>query len=251
MEVSNMFNAKKVKDEIVQWIQNYFAENGKESMAVIGISGGKDSSIVAALCVEALGKERVFGVLLPQGEQYDIALAYQLVEHLGIPHTTMNIHSIIESLYHGLEEADLKLNHVVKTNTPSRIRMAFLYAVAASVGGRVANTCNLSEKWIGWSTKFGDAVGDFSPLSDITATEVVFIGDELRLPHNLLYKVPEDGLTGKTDEENFGFMYATLDRYLRTGVCEDPEIKAKIDKMHLATSHKTETMPYYKLSGGM
>jgi len=245
-----MFDAKKVKNDIVQWIRDYFEENGSDSKAVVGISGGKDSSIVAALCVEALGRERVVGVLLPQGEQYDIDFSYELVNHLEIPYTTMNIQPLVEPLYTGMLAApnlNLELNSVVTNNTPARIRMAVLYAVSASVGGRVANTCNLSEKWVGWSTKFGDAAGDFSPLSDLTSTEVVLVGEELGLPRNLLFKVPEDGLTGKSDEDNFGFMYAALDSYLRKGSYRYPDIQEKIDKMHAAAGHKIEPMPYFKL----
>jgi len=243
------FNAKKVKNQIVDWIQYWFKNNGPDCKAVIGISGGKDSSVVAALCVEALGVDRVLGVLMPQGEQHDISASYQLVDFLGIKYTEINIGETVKNLYEGITECrgtfTANLNKMAKTNTPARIRMTTLYAVAACVNGRVANTCNLSEDWVGYATKFGDGAGDFSPLMNLTVTEVKAIGKELGLPQNLIDKVPEDGLTGKTDEENFGFTYDVLDKYIRTEVCDDPVIKEKIDKMFTANLHKMRSMPSF------
>lgn len=244
-----MFDAKKVKNELIEWIREYFKNNGsEETKAVIGISGGKDSSVVAALCVEALGKDRVFGVLMPQGEQFDIDVSYALCKHLDIPYTVINIGKAVDEVLAGVAGAGLELTTVTTFNTPARIRMATLYAVSGSIGGRVANTCNLSEDWVGYATKFGDAAGDFSPLSNLTVTEVKAIGRELGLPSMFVDKVPIDGLCGKTDEDNLGFTYDTLDKYIRDGIEPDAETKAKIDRLHAMNLHKLNPMPSYKPS---
>ncbi len=240
-----MFNAEKVKNDCVRWIQNFFEENGKDCNAIVGISGGKDSSIVAALCVEALGRDRVIGVLMPCGEQHDIDCAKQLVSHLGIRHFTVNIKESLDAMLSALPE-DLVISTQARTNLPPRIRMATLYAVSQSCNGRVANTCNLSEDWVGYSTRYGDAAGDFSPLSHLTVAELKEIGTLLGLPQNLVEKVPIDGLCGKTDEENLGFTYAVLDKYIRTGICEDEAIRELIDKKHRANLFKLELMPSFK-----
>ncbi len=240
-----MFDAMKVKTDCVEWIRAFFEENGKDCNAVVGISGGKDSSIAAALCVEALGKDRVIGVLMPQGEQHDIDMAYLLVNHLGIKYYVVNIKNTVDSILAAMPK-DLPLSVQAKTNLPPRIRMSTLYAVSQSVNGRVANTCNLSEDWVGYSTRYGDAAGDFSPMSHLTVTEVKEIGYLLGLPKELVDKTPIDGLCGKTDEENLGFTYAELDVYIRTGVMEDPEKKALIDKKHAANLFKLQLMPSFK-----
>lgn len=242
-----MFNAKEVKEACVKWIKEWFDTNGKDCNAIIGISGGKDSSIVAALCVEALGKDRVIGVLMPNGEQADISDAVALVEHLGIKRYVINIEDATNALLYQLNYGTgLKTTEQTVVNLPPRIRMATLYAVSQSCNGRVANTCNLSEDWIGYSTRYGDSVGDFSPLSRLTVSEVKAIGYELGLPKELIEKVPSDGLCGKTDEDNFGFTYELLDKYIRTGVCEDTAIKEKIDAMHNKNLFKLELMPVFE-----
>jgi NAD+ synthase len=236
-------------ENVVAWIRNYFEENGKGCKAVIGISGGTDSSVVAALLVKALGKENVIGVLMPNGDQHDIDVSRSLVELLGIKHHEINIKGPVDALREEFK-AKLALDpndyDVYKTNTPARIRMATLYGISAIYGGRVANTCNLSEDYVGYSTKFGDAAGDFSPLSDFTKTEVRELGRELGLPARFVEKVPEDGMSGKSDEEKLGFTYEMLDKYIRTGVIEDEAIKAKIDRMHKLNLHKLQLMPSYK-----
>ena len=242
-----MFDAKKIKDECVKWIQDFFEENGKGCNAVVGISGGKDSSVAAALCVEALGKDRVVGVLMPCGEQHDIDCAQQLVEHLGIQNYTINIFDAVEALKKQVSQS-VEMNAQALTNLPPRIRMSTLYAVSQSVNGRVVNTCNLSEDWVGYSTRYGDAAGDFSPLCNLTVQEVKEIGALLGLPKNLVQKTPIDGLCGKTDEDNLGFTYAMLDKYIREGVIEDEEIKAKIDSMHERNLFKLQLMPSFKPS---
>lgn len=244
-----MFNAKTVKQQLIDWIEEYFENNATpETKAVVGISGGKDSSVVAALCVEALGKDRVIGVLMPKGEQFDIDVSRDLCATLGISNVEINIKDAVEALYHDISKTGLELNNIATFNTPARIRMTTLYAVSGIVGGRVANTCNLSEDWVGYATKFGDGAGDFSPLSGLTVTEVKAVGREMGLASKFVDKTPIDGLCGKTDEDNLGFTYALLDRYIREGVCEDAAIKEKIDRMHRLNIHKVTPMPVFKLS---
>jgi len=240
-----MFDAEKTKKKIIHWIREYFEKNGSDCCAVVGISGGKDSSTVAALCAQALGKERVYGVLMPQGEQHDIAYSRELVEILGIKRLEVNIKKSVDALLESIKESDLSLNRQAVINAPARIRMTTLYAVSAAVNGRVANTCNLSEDYIGYATKYGDGAGDFSPLSQLTVTEVKLIGKELSLPSKFIEKVPEDGLSGLSDEENIGFTYAVLDKYIREGVCEDAAVKEKIDKLHGLNLHKLSLMPFF------
>jgi NAD+ synthase len=242
-----MFEASKVKDDLVQWIRDFFAQNGEKCKAVVGISGGKDSSTVAALCALALGTDKVVGVLMPQGIQHDIQVSQDLVKHLGIKHYTINIKNSVDSLFESVKDGGLTLNRVATINTPARIRMASLDAVAAIVDGRVANTCNLSEDWVGYATKYGDGAGDFSPLSHLTVTEVKAIARELGLPSQFVEKVPEDGLSGLSDEENIDFSYANLDKYIREGICKDTAIKEKIDKLHQLNLHKLNLMPSYQL----
>lgn len=237
-----MFNAEKVKNECVQWIRDFFEENGKDCNAVVGISGGKDSSIVAALCVEALGKDRVIGVLMPCGEQADIDMAKLLVNTLGIKHYIINIKDAVDGITNSIP---FELSTQSKTNLPPRIRMSTLYAVSQSHNGRVANTCNLSEDWVGYSTRYGDSVGDFSPCSNLTVDEMKQIGRLIGLPSELVDKVPTDGLCGKTDEDNLGFTYAVLDRYIRTGEIDDENIKKNIDDRHRRNLFKLSYMPCF------
>ena len=239
-----MFNPQLIKDQCVEWIREFFEKNGNGCTAVVGISGGKDSSVAAALCVEALGKDRVIGVLMPQGEQHDIDKAFMLVNHLGIKHYVVNIKDAVAGILNALPE-DLQVTAQTVQNIPPRIRMSTLYAVSQSCNGRVCNTCNLSEDWVGYSTRYGDSVGDFSPMSNLTVTEVKEIGYLLGLPRELVDKTPIDGLCGKTDEENLGFTYATLDKYIRTGEIDDPVTKELIDKRHRANLFKLQLMPIF------
>lgn len=242
-----LYNPEKIKNDLVQWIRDYFAENGPRCSAVVGISGGKDSTIVAALCVEALGKDRVVGVLMPNTEQNDILDSYKLVEHLGIEYKFVNIGESVNALLLRLEEI-AQVSEQTRVNLPARIRMATLYAIAQSLpnGGRVANTCNRSEDFVGYSTKFGDSAGDFSPLANLMVDEVKQIGHELSLPADLVDKMPSDGLCGKTDEDNLGFTYAQLDTYINFGSCGDEEIDRKIAAMHKRNLHKLEPMPSFR-----
>lgn len=240
-----MFDAEKVKNDCIQWIRDFFEKNGKGCNAVVGISGGKDSSVVAALCKEALGRDRVIGVLMPCGVQHDIDCAVQLVRHLDIPHYTVNIKDTVDAMLSAMP-ADLTLSTQTKTNLPPRIRMATLYAISQSQNGRVANTCNLSEDYVGYATRYGDGAGDFSPLAKLTVQEIKEIGRALHLPENLIEKTPIDGLSGKTDEENLGFTYEVLDRYIRTGVIEDAALKDRIDTLHKNNLFKLAPMPSFE-----
>lgn len=239
------FDVKKVTEDIIAWIREWFEKNGKGCNAILGISGGKDSSVAAALCVAALGKERVIGVLMPNGEQHDIDMSQKLVDHLGIESYTVNIKDGYEGL---LREVSKQLGGVsrdTEINLAPRVRMATLYAVGQSRNGRVVNTCNLSEDWVGYSTRYGDSVGDFSPLSMLCVREVKAIGRYLGLPEELIEKVPIDGLCGQTDEEKLGFTYEMLDRYIREGICEDAEKKAKIDRLYAINRFKVRFMDVF------
>lgn len=240
-----MFDAVKVKNECVEWIKKFFEENGPNCNAVLGISGGKDSSVAAALCVEALGKDRVIGVLMPCGDQFDIDCSHKLCDHLGIKRYVVNIKDAVDGVLNAMPE-ELELNAQSRTNLPPRIRMSVVYAVSQSCNGRVCNTCNLSEDWVGYSTRYGDAAGDFSPLSNLTVQEVKAIGHVLGLPTDLVEKTPIDGLCGKTDEDNLGFTYAELDRYIREGIIDDEAKKARIDRLHKMNLFKLQLMPAFK-----
>ena len=250
--LENTFNAAAEAEKITGWISSWFSANGPSATAVIGISGGKDSTVCAALLARALGKERVLGVIMPNGEMADIEDAKAVVEFLGIRSAVVNIANaykgILEGLAEGFPEEGRVLSEDARINIPPRLRMTTLYAAAQNLpeGGRVANTCNASEDYVGYSTKFGDAAGDFSPLSGYTVTEILEIGDALGLPEYLVHKTPSDGLSGMSDEEKLGFTYAVLDRYIRTGTCEDPAVKAAIDRKHRANLHKLLPMPAYR-----
>ncbi len=241
------FDVKKVKEDLVRWLTQWFSDNGPGCNAVIGISGGKDSSVTAALCVAALGRDRVIGVLMPNGDQYDIDVSEALGKHLGIRSFVVNIKDAYNGVVNAAKAAGVELSEQSYINLAPRLRMSTLYAVSQSYNGRVINTCNLSEDWVGYSTRYGDSVGDVCPLGKLTVAEVKELGSYLGLPDMFVHKVPSDGLCGKTDEDNLGFTYAVLDRYIRTGEIDDPETKALIDRKHKANLFKLElmqTFPY-------
>ena len=240
------FNVEKVANDLVKWLNDWFDENGPGCSAVIGISGGKDSSVTAALCVRALGADRVIGVLMPNGEQYDIDVAQALVKHLGIRSYVVNIKDAYEGVVNAAKAAGVELSNQSYINLAPRLRMSTLYAVSQSYNGRVINTCNLSEDWVGYSTRYGDSVGDVCPLGKLTVAEVKELGTYLGLPDMFVHKVPSDGLCGKTDEDNLGFTYAVLDRYIRTGEIDDPDTKALIDRKHKANLFKLELMQTFQ-----
>lgn len=242
------FNAQQVANDIIQWIKDWFEENGKNCKAVIGMSGGKDSTIVAALCVVALGKDRVYGALMPNGIQKDIHIAQNVCKFLNIDYGIYDISGAVDSIRRKVKIGlDDHWSVQSSINLPARIRMTTLYAISQTLNGRVANTCNLSEEWVGYSTRYGDAAGDFSPLRDLTVTELKKVGYVLKIPKEYIEKIPTDGLCGKTDEENLGFSYDILDKYIRTGECEDAEIKARIDFLHLKNAFKQKPISYFKL----
>lgn len=241
------FKVDEVTEELIKWIKNYFVENGPNSKAVIGMSGGKDSTVCAALCAEALGKDRVVGVRMPCGTQVDIAFAEKACElYCGQSHE-VNIGGAFERLFDEVmdhyHDCDEKVRDAVLTNMPARLRMTTLYGIAACVGGRVANTCNFSEDFVGYSTKFGDGAGDFSPLQNYTVDEVIAIGKHLEVPQDLLYKVPDDGMSGQTDEEKLGFTYKELDLYLREDIIPEYDTFKNIMQRHERNVHKMKAMP--------
>ncbi len=244
------FDPAKEKVRIVEWIREFFEENGKGCTGVVAVSGGKDSSVTAALLKEALGKNRVFGVMLPNGTQSDIDVSRRLVKILDIPFATVNIRACFNGLMEELREnLPGGITEQTVVNLPARLRMAAVYAVSQSMDGRVVNTCNLSEDWVGYATRYGDGAGDFSPLSLLTVQEVRGLGLELGLPEDIVFKTPIDGLSGSTDEDRLGFTYDVLDRYIRTGICEDSEIKASIDEKHRKNVFKLRQMPVYPHQG--
>ena len=186
---------------------------------------------------------------MPNHIQDDIQFSHMLCEHLGIKNYTVDVGLAIDDLLNNIHHrvTDVEISNQTKINLPARIRMATLYAISQSMNGRVANTCNLSEDWVGYATRYGDAAGDFSPLSQLTVTEVKEIGRVLGLPTELVDKTPSDGLCGKTDENNLGFTYEVLDRYIRTGEIDDANIKEKIDTMHEKNLFKLQLMPSFKM----
>ena len=238
------FDPAKQVLEIENFIKDYFVQNGTSTTkAVIGISGGKDSTVAAALLVRALGPSRVVGVLMPQGKQKDIEDARQVCKILGIPSYEINIESACDALYAAIDESYaydhcVKNNTMITTNTPARIRMTTLYTIAAAVGGRVCNTGNASEAFIGYTTKYGDLAGDFALLKNLTVREVYAIGDYLELPMFLVHKHPADGMSGKTDEDNTGIPYDAIDDYLLNDVYPEQMIYEKMMAAHKRNLHK-------------
>ena len=252
---TKIFEPEQEIENICTWIKNYFVENGPNSKAVIGISGGKDSTVAAMLLVKALGEDRVVGVMMPESVQKDIDDSRRVCNVLGIQPYEVDIGPACAALYRSIDEAydfDHTVTNVsaITTNTPCRIRMSTLYIIAALVGGRVANTCNWSEDYVGYSTKYGDLAGDFAILSKYTVREVITMGcilaKEFGIPVELIAKAPSDGMCGKTDEDNLGFTYAELDRYIRTGEIEDQKKKERIDNLHKKNLFKLKLMPVFE-----
>jgi NAD+ synthase len=248
-----MINGEKLKNDCIQWIKDWFAANGKNCNAIIGISGGKDSTVAAGLLVEALGKDRVIGVLMPNGQQSDIEDARKVCEFLDIYSMEINIADAFKALQYQLHYA-VNYQWCVGGFTPSeqssvnlapRLRMTTLYYVSQNFNGRVVNTCNLSEDYVGYSTRWGDSVGDFAPLGRLLTDEVIAIGDALCLPYDLVHKVPSDGLCGKTDEDNLGFTYENLNQYIRIGTCGKPEVDKIISDKHEKNLFKMQPIPTF------
>ena len=241
-------NPKKVKNDLVKWIKDYFKDTSDiPANAVIGISGGKDSYIAAALCKEALGADRVIGLLMPNGDQADIADSLETVNDLGIKYHIINIKDTYGAMVAEMESTGVNIHPQTLVNIAPRVRMATLYAYAASVNGRVVNTCNLSEDFVGYSTKYGDGTGDFSVFKSLLVSEVIQIGDELGLIDKLVHKTPSDGLCGKTDEDNFGFTYADIEAMITTGTSGNEETDKLIKARRNANLHKELPMPKFHL----
>lgn len=234
--------------KLILWIQEEMAKIGA-TKAVVGISGGKDSSVVAALMVKAIGKENVYGILMPDGVQGDIDYSRDLCQFLEIPYKEISIKGVTEAYYAMLSDFEGEffesVSRQTRLNLPPRVRMTFLYALAQSLGAVVVNTSNLSEDWVGYATIYGDTAGAFSPLGELTTEEVIALGRTLKLPEKFLVKPPSDGLTGKTDEDVLGFSYQTLNRYIREGLCEDEKIKARIDYLHKISRFKFLPIPMF------
>jgi len=248
----NKMDIKKIKQDMVAWVKDYFKKTIPGASAVVGISGGKDSSITSSILKEALGRDKVVAVMMPDGVQSDIEDSKELAKAVDLKNITVNIgpvtEAFIKAVNEGLKEQGLEMSKDARINMPPRIRMAVLYAVAQSLegGGLVANTCNLSEDYVGYATKFGDAAGDFSLFANLTVEDVLKLGDECSdVPQHLVHKTPSDGLSGMSDEDKIGFKYAELDKYIKTG--EAPaELKEKIERMHKANLHKLEPMPKFE-----
>lgn len=234
------FNAEQARVDIILFIRDFFKKSGGKT-AVVGLSGGKDSTIVAALCAEAIGRKNTVGVIIPNGEMADIGEAKEAAELYCGDSYVFNLSSMMMCM----NTSVLPLStEQARINLPARMRMCILYYVAQSLThGRVANTCNLSEDYVGWATRYGDTAGDFAPLHNYTVQEVKAIGRTLGVPEKLVEKVPSDGLCGKTDEEGLGFSYEVLDRYIRTGECDDTLIKERIDTLHERNLFKLMPIP--------
>lgn len=226
------FNVDAVHNEIIQWTKDWFKKNGENSIAVIGISGGKDSTVCAAVLAEALGKDRVLGVMMPNGIQSDIDDAEKACSILGIRKTVVNIGQAYANLYDAINIGKSLNDPAFTTNTPARLRMTTLYGIAAVLNGRVCNTCNESENYCGYSTKYGDNCGDFSLLENLTVTEVKALGDYMGLPKSLVHKTPSDGMSGMSDEDKLGFSYDDLDSYIRGTRDISASTKEKIAAAH-------------------
>lgn len=238
-EVDGLKSASWAVEECVSWIKNWFDNNGPGCNAVVGMSGGKDSTIVAALCAKALGPNRVIGVAMPD-ENQGLNGAEEICKHLGIRFRCVPIDAITGAFSFSLSMNDNPVSDQTVQNIPPRVRMTMLYAIAQSMNGRVANTCNLSEDYIGYSTLYGDSAGSFAPIANFTVTELKLIGRALHLPVKWVDKIPDDGLpNSKPDEEKFGFSYEDLDKCIK-GHQVEQELYSKIMEMHEKNKFKTE-----------
>lgn len=239
------FNADMECKNIIKWIRGYFENQPSAKGAIIGISGGKDSSVAAKLLVEALGKERVFGVLIPNGEQKDIGDSLRVVDILGINHKIVNIEKAYNGLLEGIQEDSLSID--AKINISPRLRMTTIYAICASMHYRVCGTGNKSEGFVGYTTKWGDNAFDFNPIGDLTTEEVMAVGDSLGLPYELVHKTPTDGLSEQSDEEKLGLSYKQVNDYIERGSCGDKEIDKKIKLKNEYNKHKGELALKYEI----
>ncbi|MBO6206016.1 MAG: NAD(+) synthase [Lachnospiraceae bacterium] len=235
------FNAEAVRDRLITMIKEHAQQYGFDKV-VLGISGGKDSTVAAALCARALGKENVIGVMLPDKQQADIADSVKVCESVGIKNYTINIGEIHTALLSAVDA--IPFSEESNTNVAPRLRMTTLRYVAQALGARLCGTGNLSEATVGYCTKDGDTSCDFNPLGALTSMEVVEVGKTLpELPRELVEKTPNDGLSGKSDEEKLGLKYADIHKYIRFGSCGNAEVDEKIRRKEAANMHKRMRPP--------
>ncbi|MBR6323086.1 MAG: NAD(+) synthase [Lachnospiraceae bacterium] len=244
----DLVNTAKIRDELAEEIRKYCEKAGVKRI-VLGVSGGKDSSVAAALSARALGPENVFGVMLPDGAQKDIADSRRVCESLGIRAFTVNIGAIHEALLEAVKEGfpaeDLLIPYgetaerESNINVGPRLRMTTLRYIAQALGAFLCGTGNLSESYVGYCTKDGDTSCDFNPLGRLTSKEVVQLGLSMpELPCELVEKAPADGLSGHTDEERLGVTYQEIHDLIRYGSSGNPEADEIIRRKHRSSAHK-------------
>lgn len=239
LENTKDFDPRKAIDYITDWTKSFIKTSGMKK-AVLGISGGKDSTVVAKLLVDIMGKENVIGLLMPNGVQKDISDSKKVIDILGIENYTINI----EDSYNATLATLKDVSEEARINIAPRIRMTMLYTFGQTNGCMVAGTGNLSERMLGYFTKHGDGACDFNLIGNYTSFEVMRIGEELGLPIDLVYKTPDDGLSGMSDEEKLGITYKDVHHYLRDGRESIKEIpREKIDRMIKITGHKRVLTP--------
>lgn len=233
------FNVEQTVQECIEWIRKWFKTNAEQKSAVIGVSGGVDSAVAAALCHSALQGD-VHLYMLPNMYQTDIKDAREVIAHFNyLSYPTINIGRVYTEVIMEMANAGIQASDQTRINLPARLRMSVLYAIAQSIGGVVVNTSNLSESYIGYDTLFGDQCGSLSPLGKLTKTEILEMARYLQLPRRIWKKAPADGLTGRTDEESFGFSYGELDRYIRqSGIGVSIDTISEIERKHENSAFK-------------
>jgi NAD+ synthase len=245
--MEKQFNPEAARDNLVAELRKLAGEQ-HFSRVVVGISGGKDSTVTAAICARALGADHVYGVMLPDGGQKDIEDSRRICAALGIRSRTVNIGKIHTALREVTDQFgpspdndgfEVPLSRESDINVGPRLRMTVLRYIAQALGARLAGTGNLSEATVGYCTKDGDTSCDFAMLGRLTSLEVVQVGLTMpEIPRVLVEKTPTDGLSGFSDEERMGILYADIHRYIREGSCGDPETDEKIRKRERANLHK-------------
>ena len=248
------FDSKKETENIVKFIKEYYRKNNLGG-AVIGVSGGKDSGVVMALLVEALGKENVIGLTLPcHSIKEDKDLAHVVANYYGIKLYNLDLTSAFDSFTkavidgYGCVEEELLVDSNI--NLKPRLRTASLYYYAAmlsKITGKpylVAGTSNKCELYVGYFTKGGDNVHDIATIADFTVSEVIKIGEYLNVPHEVLYRTPSDGLSSMSDEEKLGVKYKEIEQYFENRDKVSVEAREKIEKLHNSSRHKFNIPTY-------